>query len=405
MKILMLTPYLPYPDSSGGQIRTQNLLKHLKKDHDITLFSLIKDPSEKKHIPLLEKQFCKKVYVFQRSQTPFTLKNIFRTGFSGLPFLVVRNFSPEAKQAIARELSQNKYDLIHVETFYAMPHIPKTEVPVVLVDQTIEFKVYLHHVQHTAALLLKPLMYLDVAKLMYWERYYWRQADRVIAVSAEDRQEMLKYEPALDVDIVPNGVNLDFFKKRTNWKTKNPTLLFVSNFTWLQNTEAAKILIDKVLPLVQKKIPTARVLIVGQFPPTSLLQKAGPDVIIKEVSVEDTESIKNAYFEADVFVTPLRGPGGTRLKNLAAMASGLPIVSSSVGMGGLGVTPGIHALIEDDALAMAAAIVKLSQDHKKAEKIAKAASQFVKENYDYQQIAAKLSQIYQSVKKQSDRQN
>lgn len=46
MKILMLTPYLPYPDSSGGQIRTLNLLKYLCKKHEITLVSLIKDPKE-----------------------------------------------------------------------------------------------------------------------------------------------------------------------------------------------------------------------------------------------------------------------------------------------------------------------------------------------------------------------
>lgn len=400
MKILMLTPYLPYPDSSGGQIRTQNLLKHLRREHDITLFSLIKDPSEKKYIPILEKDFCKKVYVFQRSQKPFTIKNILKTGFSGQPFLVVRNLSSEAEKAIQTELEQNRYDLIHVETFYAMPHIPKTQIPVVLVDQTIEYKVYQHYVQHTAPLFLRPLFNIDVLKLKYWERFYWRQADRVIAVSKADKEEMLKVEPNLNVDIVPNGVNLELFNKRkTTWQSKNPKLLFVSNFNWLQNTEAAQILIQEVLPKVQKSIPTAQVLIVGQHPPATLKKLASKSVIIKEVAEDDVTSIKEAYFEADVFVTPLRGPGGTRLKNLAAMASCLPIVSSSVGMSGLGIVNGNHAIIEDDTERMATAIIDLLKNPKKAEKIAKAASAFVKENYDYKAIANKLSQIYQSVKK------
>lgn len=89
----MLTPYLPYPDSSGGQIRTQNLLKHLRKDHDITLFSLIKYPKEEQYVPVLENDFCKKVHVFYRPQKPWMLSNILRTGFSLYPFLVIRNYS------------------------------------------------------------------------------------------------------------------------------------------------------------------------------------------------------------------------------------------------------------------------------------------------------------------------
>jgi len=250
MKILMLTPYLPYPDSSGGQIRTQNLLKHLKKDHDITLLSLIKDPKEEEYIPILEKKFCHKVRVFRRSQKPFTLKNIFKTAFSLYPFLVVRNFSDDLRKALAEELKTNHYDLIHVETFYAMPHLPATNIPIVLVDQTIEFKVYLHHVQHSGSLLLKPAMYLDVLKLKYWERYYWRQANRVIAVSHADKQEMLLLEPDLKVDIVPNGVNLDFFKAKSSWKSNIPTLLFVSNFNWLQNVTTSLLSLIPVIDIL-----------------------------------------------------------------------------------------------------------------------------------------------------------
>ncbi len=72
MKILMLTPYLPYPLLSGGQIRTYNLLKKLANKHDITLFALIKDESETAYISELEK-YCHQVRVFKRSRTPFTV--------------------------------------------------------------------------------------------------------------------------------------------------------------------------------------------------------------------------------------------------------------------------------------------------------------------------------------------
>ena len=88
MKILMLTPYLPYPPSSGGQVRSYNLIKNLAENHEITLFSLIKDEAEKKYIKELEK-FCKKIQVFKRSEKPWTLRNILRTGFGFYPFFKV----------------------------------------------------------------------------------------------------------------------------------------------------------------------------------------------------------------------------------------------------------------------------------------------------------------------------
>lgn len=398
MKILMLTPYLPYPDSSGGQIRTQNLLKHLKDKHDITLFSLIKSEKEKQYIPILEKNFCKKVKVFFRPEKPWMLKNIFRTGFSLYPFLVVRNFSQDAKDAIQEELKTGDYDLIHAETFYAMPHIPKTNLPVVLVDQTIEYKVYEHYVKNTAPWFLRPLFRIDVAKLKYWERYYWRLASKVIAVSEKDKTEMLTVEPKLDVDIVPNGVNLDLFKKKTSWSVKKPVILFVGNFTWLQNTEAAQILIDKIFPLVLKAVPGAQLNIVGQHQPESLTKKAAKNILIKDLAEDDFEGIVKANHDASILVTPLWGPGGTRLKTLAAMASKLPIVSTSVGVTGLGVKDGSQVIIRNTPESMAEAVIELLQHPKKAENLAEDAYQFVTKNFDYKLIAEKLSKIYQSLK-------
>ena len=394
----MFTPYLPYPDSSGGQIRTQNLLKHLRKKHDITLFSLIKYKKEEEYIPILEKYFCKKVRVFYRSEKPWMIQNILRTGFSLSPFLVVRNFSSEAKKAVEEELKTGDYDLIHAETFYAMPHIPKTNLPVVLVDQTIEYQVYDHYVRHTALFFVRPLLAIDVAKLKYWERYYWREASKVIAVSEKDRQEMLAVEPRLDVDIVPNGVNLDLFKKKTSWSSESPIIMFMGNFNWLQNTEAAMLLIDEIFPIIKKEIKTAKLHIVGQHQPESLLRKASQDILLSNLAEDDIDGIVKANYEASVSASPLRGPGGTRLKVLAAMASKLPIVSSNVGVTGLGVKSGREVIIENDSREMAQAIISILKNPKNAQKLAENAYNFVVSEYDYAVITEKLSQIYLSLK-------
>src|SRR5436190_4022197 len=196
MKILMLTPYLPFPLMSGGQTRSYNLIKNLSKKHEITLFSLIKNENEKQYVKELEK-FCKKVKVFKRSSSPWTLRNILLTGFGVYPFLVIRNLSPEERKAIEKELAIEKYDLIHAETFYVMPHIPETKVPVLLVEQTIEYLVYKHYVEVQAPFFIRPLFWIDVRKLKYWETFFWKKASKVVAMSNSDKKVMQELVPPL----------------------------------------------------------------------------------------------------------------------------------------------------------------------------------------------------------------
>lgn len=398
MKILMMTPYLPYPDSSGGQIRTLNLLKHLCKTNEITLVSLIKDKKENDNIKYLLK-YCKKVMTFPRSATPWTVKNILKTGFSGDPFLIVRNSADGVKDAIAAELKIEKYDLIHAETFYVMPSLPKTNIPTILVDQTIEYLVYQHYVNETAPRYLKPLLQIDVEKLKRSERFYWRKANQVIAVSEADKKEMNKLEPDLHVDIVPNGVNLDLFKKKTSWSSKEPTILFVSNFKWLQNIEAALVLIKEVYPLVKKSVPKAKLLITGQFI-TDNIKEAALDkkgITVTELPVDDVDSLVKAYHDSSVFASTIKGPGGTRLKNLAAMASQLPIVSTKVGIEGLKVKDEVHVLIGNTPEKIAELIVRVVKDPKLAEKLATATRKHVEQNFDWRKIAESLDSIYKKI--------
>lgn len=389
----MLTPYLPYPDSSGGQIRTQNLLKHLSKKHEITLMSLIKDSKENENIKHLLK-YCKKVMTFQRSSSPWTLKNILKTGFSLDPFLIVRNFAPGVKEAVTKELEVGGYDLIHAETFYVMPSIPKTNLPIILVDQTIEYLVYQHYVNETAPRFIRPLLQIDVEKMKYSERFYWRKATQVVAVSEADKREMIKLEPNLNVEIVPNGVNLDLFKKKSNWNTQEKSVLQISNFKWLQNVEAAHLLIKKVYPLVKKKIPTAKLWIIGQHVPKDILDIRDKDILIKSVPEDDSKSLVEAWHDASVFASTIKGPGGTRLKNLAAMASQLPIVSTKVGVEGLKVEDRKHVLIGNTPQKMADLIVKVIKSPSLAKRLALATRNHVEEHFDWRIIAESLDALY-----------
>lgn len=392
MKILMLTPYLPFPLVTGGQTRSYNLIKRLSGlGHEITLFCLVKREEERDNIHELEK-FCKEVRVFKRPTKPWTLGNIVRTGFSLFPFLVMRNWAPGEKRAIEEKLKEEEFDLIHAETFYVMPHIPQTRVPIVLVDQTIEYEVYKHFVDNFRFKILKPILSIDVAKMKHWELKYWKQADRVVAMSEEDKKIMRSQLPALKVDIVPNGVDSKFFAEKVFAKPENPVVLYLGNFTWLQNREAVDVLVSKVWPEIKARVPEARLWIIGKDARHFFSHLAGD-----EVRVEEVKDVREAYQGASVLVAPIYGSGGTRYKNFEAFASGLPVVTTSIGIGGTDASFGKDVLVKDRPQDIVVEAVRLLQDKKLHQKVSENARRMVREKYDWESITQKLNQVYREV--------
>lgn len=393
MKILMLTPYLPFPPMTGGQTRSYNLIKRLTElGHEITLFSLVKNKKEKEGVEGLEK-ICKKVRIFERPSKPWTLENILRTGFSSFPFLVIRNWANGEKKAIEEELKGGHYDLIHAETFYVMPHIPKTDLPIVLVDQTIEYLVYQHYVENFKYPFLKPLLTVDVSKLKFWELAYWKKARKVIAMSEADKEIMLSQDQSLDVDIVPNGVDARQFAEKVFERSKTPIILYLGNFTWLQNREAVDVLVKQVWPLIEEKIPEVKLWIIGK----DAKQFFG-NLESKKIRVDEVKDVREAYQGATLLVAPLYGAGGTRYKNFEAFASGLPVITTSIGIGGTDAEDGKEVIVRDDPKEIAKAAIEMIRDKNKYKQISDNAKKMVAEKYDWDPIAQHLSDIYESLK-------
>ena len=390
----MLTPYLPYPTNSGGQIRSNNLIKHLSKKHEITLCSLIKNDEDKKYIGKL-KPYCKNIYIFKRPEKPFTISNILKTGFSFDPLLVIRNFSPSEKKALPKIIEEGDFDIIHAETFYVYPHIPRTKIPVVLVDQTIEYEVYEHYVKNYRSPFLKPILYIDVLKIRYWESFYWRKAARVIAVSSKDAEVMKKTVPGLKVDIIPNGVGDDFTDDvATHF---NKIVLFMGNYAWLQNSEAARVLAKEVFPKILEIHPDCNLIIAGQFT-EKIKDLENENIKVLDFDIDDIKSVQKYFRESGILVAPLYGPGGSRLKILSAMAARLPVVTTKVGISGIEAENGKEVLIGESAEEIANLASKLFNDKKFYEKIAVNAREFVEKNYFYGAIAKKLDRVYQEVR-------
>ena len=276
-----------------------------------------------------------------------------------------------------------------------MPHLPKTKIPVVLTDQTIEYQVYQHFVNNFWFWPLKPFLYFDVLKLKFWEARFWKRANKVIAVSQSDKQKMISLAPGLKVEVVPNGAGEDLL---SIWEDKKESqeinILFQANFLWLQNIEAALRLTKKVFPLIKKVFPKAVCRIVGQKADEKLKGIKEEDVEIIDLGNDDIEGVKKAYRQAKLFLAPIEGPGGTRLKILGAMAAGVPVVTTPVGIEGIDAKNGIDVIVKEKNQDLAEAVIGLLKDKKLYQKMAESARQLVEKKYSYQAIAKVLSQIY-----------
>ena len=397
MRILMLTPYQPYPPSSGGQVRTYNLLKYLSKTNEITLISLYKFDEEKKYLKPLQK-FCSHIYLCRRTEKPWQLKTIFGSVFSNRPFLIVRNYSEEAYKVSKRLISENSYDVIHAETFYIMPHLPDTKVPTVLVEQTIEYKVYQHFVS-SLPFFIRPFFYLDIFKLIYWERFFWRKANLVAAVSESDRAEITKLEPKINPAIIPNGAGEEMLTIKIKEKNlEQPKLLFMGNFFWLQNVEAAQYIINTIYPSLRQALPKAKLIIAGQNAKNKLGSLKKQYIEIIDVKTDDINTVKKLYQEATIFISPIHGPGGTRLKILAAMAAGLPIVSSRTGIQGLDLKSEEDVLIAESVPEFLRQIERILRDKNLYQRIQKNAYKLVRAKYSWEKIAESLEKVYRKIK-------
>jgi len=390
----MLTPYLPYPLLSGGQIRTYNLLKNLKDKHEITLFALIKQEKEKKYAKNL-RRFCKKIVLLKRTRKPWHLRNILLAGVTPYPFLVTRNWPIGAQKIIKKEIEKERFDLIHAETFYMMPNIPEADIPILLAEQTIEYLAFLDFTQKSKNLFLKAFLYFDVLKLLLWEKFYWQKASRLVTMSQEDRQFIKKMiKKQIKIDIVANGVDIDWFEKTKKRLPKKPTVLFVGTFKWMPNIDAVEFLVERIWPSIKEKLPQAQLKIVGFSPTKKIKGYAKDSSVIVEGKIDD---IRKAYQSTHVLLAPIRSGKGTRYKVLEAMATDTPVVATRLGVEGIDIIPGKHALVADSAKGLAYKTIKVLKNKSLQKKLAQAGKKLVSEKYNWEVISGELDRVYKEL--------
>ena len=234
-------------------MRIYNLLKKLTSKHEVTLFTFLRNDSERTYFS--ELAFCKKIETVYRGRA-WQPRYIAHSLLSTYPLLFATYAHEGLKERITEELRSNRYDLVHIEPGYVWPSLPPLSVPLVVTEHNIEYLGYKGYVERFPIVPLRPFLAIDVAKLAWWERRVWNQANRIVTVSSEDKEIISQTIPPDRVHVVPNGVDLSEFRYRPKKVTsENPVFLFVGNFSWLQNRDAVKFLIGDIWPVIKRQYP------------------------------------------------------------------------------------------------------------------------------------------------------
>jgi glycosyltransferase involved in cell wall biosynthesis len=215
-----------------------------------------------------------------------------------------------------------------------------------------------------------------------------------LTVSEEDATALGALEPRGRYRVVPNTIDPDAYPRRESRSTR-PAVLFSGTLDYRPNADAARWLLDEVMPTVWERVPEARIFVVGRRPAADLVARGQRDARIAVTG--EVESVDPYWARASVYVLPMRGGGGTRLKALEAMASHLPIASTPMGMEGIAAQDGTHYLAGETADALADAVTRLLDDQGLRERLADAAGLLVRRRYDWRVVAPRLLDVYREL--------
>ncbi len=401
MRILMLTPQLPYPPQQGTSLRNYHLLRYLAGRHQVSLLSFAAPGAEPEHVAHLQ-GFCREVQTVA-APVRSTARRVWTLITSSRPDMAWRLHSPAYAQALAAWLQREPFDVVQAEGIEMAPYLwlrpDACSAPPLLVfdDHNAEYVL-----QKRACLtdLGRPQRWpaatyslVQWPKLRRFEREVCRRADGLVAVSQADAVALAALDPRLQPVVVPNGV--DLAACRPDFPPlaglARPSLVFTGKMDFRPNIDAVLWFAGHVLPRLWAALPEAHLYIVGQAPSARLdALRAEPRITI----TGRVDDVRPYIAAADAYVVPLRIGGGTRLKVLEAMAMGRALVSTTLGVEGLEVADGRELVLADEPVEFARVLVALLGDAARRQALGRAARAFVERGYGWEAIGPRLEAVY-----------
>ncbi len=405
MRLLFLTPQLPYPPQQGTALRNWGLISHLAARHEIWLLSFDeRREGERGFLPEPLGQTCRSVVSVPVPTR--TLGDRLRTlAASTLPDMAWRLWSPAFARALHEHLRDHRFDVVQFEGIELarymlgtarLPHSARLvfdehNAEYLLQKRTFEADARTPRRWHGAA-----YSFVQWQRLRAFERRALRAADAVLCVSPEDSASLRRLVPDLRPHVVYNGIDVARYAQFASPipASHPPTVVFTGKMDFRPNVDAVLWFARRAWPAVKQAHPHARLLIVGQKPSPRLdVLRADPDVVL----TGQVDDVRPYIAQADVYIAPLLAGGGTRFKLLEAMAMRRPIVTTTLGCEGFQVTSGRELIIADRPQEFASAVIELLRSDAHRAALGEVAFRFVSATYDWDAIVPRLEQVYERI--------
>jgi len=398
MKVLWLSHILPYPPKGGVSQRSYNLIKEISKTHKIYLIAI----NQKKLLSSINqiekavkelKKFCYEVEVINLpvNKSFIALKSF----FSKRPYTANWLNFPEVRYAIRKFIKKYKFDLVHFDSIDLGEYINEVEtLPKVLNHHNIESHMMFRRFIKEKNILKKIYFFQEAIKLKNYEKKICPKFDYNLTVSELDKERLLKICHDIKIEVIPNGVDIEYFKPKNN-KFEPKTLIFAGGMSWYPNRDAMLFFCKKIWPVLKKRWPDVKMTIIGRNPPKYILKLAQQDSnLIVTGFVDDVRP----YLEkAHVYVCPIRDGGGTKLKILDALAMGKPIVAHPIAVEGIDVEVEKHIFLAKKPSEFVQQIERLLDDIGLCHSLSKQDRELVVKKYDFKKIGIKLANLYQKI--------
>jgi glycosyltransferase involved in cell wall biosynthesis len=395
VRILWLKTELLHPVDKGGKIRTYNMLKELKREHHVTYLTL-DDGTATADERAKATEYCHELLCIpQRRREKFTPGFYFELLLnlvSPRPYAIKKYESVEMLREISELERRNAFDVLVCDFLAPAGNVPRSlKTPVVLFQHNVEAMIWKRHYEVQTNPVKKAYLYGQWQKMRAFEKEMCRRFDCVIAVSADDRDQMKREYGAEKVFDVPTGVDTEFFQPGRAIQASPHNIVFTGSMDWLPNEDAIRYFMREIMPLIKAKVTDATLTVVGRNPPAALVDLSKEDSSL--IITGRVDDVRPNIERASAYIVPLRIGGGTRLKIFEAMAMEKAVVSTTVGAEGLPLTNGVEIVLADEPDTFADAVVKVLTDSSYATELGRRAALNVRQNHGWRQVTEEFVAI------------
>jgi len=310
---------------------------------------------------------------------------------------ISRFFSPDMDIRLIQLLSQEEFDIIHLESLFVTPYIPTlrrySKARIVLRSHNLEHVIQERIAKGERNILKKPYRKFLARQLKEYEREVLKQVDGVAAITDADAQHMREHGCETPIITVPFGIDPGDYE--APMPPGRPIFFHLGSMDWMPNEEGIRWLLRTVWPRVIKKHPEAKLHLAGNRMPKDMIRARLPGTTV----VGRVPDANRYIAQRHVMLVPLFSAGGMRVKIIEGMAMGKCIISTTIGAEGIDHTPGKNILIADTAAAFTDQIDKVLAEPQLADAIGKEAWKLVRARHTNSDIIKELVAFYASLAK------